>query len=233
MRLIILLITSFAGYVVFGQVTQRIFDPGNLPEEYFAGLRKVYANNKQYPLQLEKQILIALSYYPELKNTPIIFRIRPRHAIGLTRTTWGGLFESPALRHYVITISESTEPALMPILFSKQTFNAQVGMIGHELAHVVQYAMKTSVELLQYVISNISARYVDRFEYNADAICIAHGLGYQLLEWSQYIRKAMKAEYWRGPDYVHKPKKRERYMNPSTILSKINDDPQYRSTRCH
>lgn len=231
MRLLILLITSFAGYVVFGQVPQKSFDPGSLPEEYFAGLRKEYANNKQYPLQLEKQILIALSYYPELKNTSISFRIRPRHAIGLTRTTWGGLLESPARRHYVITISDSTEPALAPILFGKQTFNAQVGMIGHELAHIVQYAEKSSIELLQYVISNISARYVDRFEYKADAICIAHGLGHQLLEWSQYIRKVMNTEYWRGPDYVHKPKKRERYMNPPTILERMNADPQYHSIR--
>lgn len=201
--------------------------PDSLSRDYFAALKKEFGNKKQYPPQFEKQILIALSYYPELKNTPILFRSRIRHSIAVTRATLGGVFESTKKRHYVVTISDSTEAMLMPILFTKLSFNAQVGVIGHELGHVVQYAAKNTAQLAKYIVKNVSAKYIDRFEYHADSICIAHGLGYQLLEWSSFVRKAMNTENWDGPDYAHRPKKRERYMNPSTILKRVNEDSQY------
>jgi hypothetical protein len=213
--------------MAYSQTAIKKFVPDSLSKEYFAELKKEFGNKKHYPNQFEKPILIALSYYPELKNFPILFRTRKRHSIAVTRSTWTGVLESVRSRHYVITISDSTEPMLMPLLFARLSFNAQVALIGHELGHVVQYAAKTTGQLVKYVAGNVSAKYIDRFEYQADSICIAHGLGYQLLEWSSFVRKTMNTENWDGPDYVHRPKKRERYMNPSTILKRINEDQQY------
>jgi hypothetical protein len=131
----------------------------------------------------------------------------------------------------VITISDTVESALVPLLLKNLPYNAQVGVIGHELAHVVQYDQMTTAGILKYAVSNISARYIDRFEYNADAICIAHGLGYQLFEWSSYVRQKMNTVFWLGPDYVHRKKNRERYMNPATIIQRINNDPIYNPLR--
>lgn len=213
--------------MAYSQTAVKKFTPDSLSNEYITELKKEFGNNKQYPDQFEKQILIALSHYPELKNTPIRFRNRPRHSIAMTRSTWGGILASVTRRHYIVTISSRTEEMLMPLLFPKLSFNAQVALIGHELGHVVQYAAKNTGQLVKYVACNVSAKYIDRFEYQADSICIAHGLGYQLLEWSSFIRKTMNTENWDGPDYAHRAKKRERYMNPSTILKRINADPQY------
>ncbi|MEI9809041.1 MAG: hypothetical protein WDO16_14935 [Bacteroidota bacterium] len=209
------------------QSSKKIFFADSLSREYFNELKKEFGHNKQYPPQFEKPILIALSYYPGLKNTPIYFRTRKRHSIAVTRTTWSGFFASPGKRHYVITISDNTEEMLLPLLFSGLRFNTQVGLIGHELGHVVQYSAMNTLQLIKYMAGNISAKYIDRFEYRADSACIAHGLGYQLLEWSSFVRKTMNTENWLGPDYAHRPKKRERYMNPGTILRRINSDKQY------
>jgi hypothetical protein len=217
--------------VVICQVPQKIFTPDNFPESYFHELKKEYGNKKQYPPQIEKQVLIALSFYPELKNIPIIFKTRPNHSSGFTRTTWAGVFEPPRKRHFLIVISDSTEEMLMPLLFKNISFNAQVGLIGHELAHVSDFSTKTTLQLIKHVVSSISRKYVDRFEYNTDAICIAHGLGYQLLEWSNHVRKKMNTVNWDGPDYVHRLKKRERYMNPATIEKRINENTVYKDTR--
>jgi hypothetical protein len=218
---------------VYCQVPRRNFAPDSLPAAYFSRLKSEFGPGKKYPPQFEKQILIALSYYPELKNTTILFRSKVRHATAITRSSWPGIFGQKKKRDYVITISDSIEPMLMPILLKNLPFNAQVGVIGHELGHVVQYAAKNTLQLIQYAVNNISAKYIDRFEYQADSICIAHGLGYQLLEWSSFVRKEMNTENWDGPDYVHRPKKRERYMNPATILKRINEDPLYRVIRSH
>jgi hypothetical protein len=225
---VILFAILFPSFVI-GQLPRKSFSPDSLPEDYFKMLRKEYANKKRYPLQYEKQILIALSYYPELKRTPILFRTKPNHSPGFTRVTWGGLLESPHKRHFLVVISDSTEDMLMPLIFKNLSFNAQIALIGHELAHVADFSTWKIVRIIKHVVNNVSKRYIDRFEYNTDARCIAHGLGYQLLEWSSHVRKTMNTENWEGPDYAHRLKRRERYMNPSTIEKRIGEDPVYKS----
>jgi hypothetical protein len=213
------------------QQPSKNFDTASISPDYFTQLKKEFGNKKQYPPEFEKPILIALSFYPELKNTAILFRSRARHSIALTRSTWGGVLQSSGKRSYVITISDSTEDLLSPLLFKYISFNTQVGLIGHELGHVIQYKRKTTFGLIKYGVCNISAKYIDRFEYEADGICIAHGLGHQLLEWSRFVRKTMNTEFWLGPDYAHRPKTRERYMNPGTIIARMNADSLYMPVR--
>jgi hypothetical protein len=226
----VLFIFSFPCFV-FCQSPQKNFNPDSLSENYFSKLKKEFGNYKHYPQKFEKQILIALSYYPELKSSAILFRIRVRHTGLNTRADWPGVFESPRKRHFVITISDSTEEMLMPLLFKNLPFNAQVGVMGHELAHVLDFYTMTTKQIIAHTIKNVSAKYIDRFEYNTDAICIAQGLGYQLLEWSSYVRKKMNQETWRGPDYIHRPMTKERYMNPGTISKRIEANPIYQAVQ--
>jgi hypothetical protein len=213
--------------LVFSQQPRAVFSTGNLPDSFIISLKKHFGNNKEYPPEFEKQILVALSFYPELQNTPIRFRTKHRHSTALTRCTWAGLMETRARRHFVVTISDSTEAALVPVMFKNLPFNAQVGVIGHELAHVVDFSSMTTTQIIWHGIRNVSRKYLDKFEYNTDAICIAHGLGFQLLEWSIFVRKTMNTVNWGGPDNVHRKNNRERYMNPSTIVARIKADPLY------
>jgi hypothetical protein len=224
----IFLSTTFLGQ---SQTPQKTFNPDSLTENYFLELKKEFGNKKQYPPQFERQILIALSFYPELKNTPILFRIRTRHTGLNTRATWPGIFESSRKRHFVITISDSSENMLMPLMFKNLSFNAQVGVMGHELAHATDFLRMTTKQIIMHAIRNLSAKYIDGFEYNTDAICIAHGLGYQLLEYSTHVRKKMNREYWRGSDFAHHPMDIERYMNPGTILERIKSNPIYKDVQ--
>jgi len=159
------------------QTPRMIMNPESMTEDYFRELKKEFGFKKQYPPQFEKQILVALSYYPELKNTPIRFRIRTKHTALNTRATWAGVFESPRKRHFVITISDSSESMLMPLMFKNVSFNAQVGVMGHELGHVTDFLKMKTLQLFAHAIKNVSAKYIDRFEYNSDAVCITHALG--------------------------------------------------------
>ena len=43
---------------------------------------------------------------------------------------------------------------------------------------------------------------VDKFESRTDLICINHGLGYQLLDWSKSIRENLKVVNWRGAENI-------------------------------
>jgi hypothetical protein len=220
-----------APFTAICQVPVKSFNTNTFNDNYFSELRKVYGYKKEYPAELEKQVLIALSYYPELMSTPIKFQHRPNHSPGFARVTWGGLFESPRKRHFLIVISDHTEELLMPLIFKNVSFDAQIGLIGHELAHVSSFLKMTSLGIIKHVFSSLSPKYLDKFEGNTDAICIDHGLGYQLLAWSTHVRKEMKAVNWDGPDHVHRSKKRNRYMNPDAILKKISMIPLYQASR--
>ena len=217
----------FITIVAFAQEPVRNFTPNGCSSDYLLKLKNEFGKNKEYPQLYETQILIALSYYPELRNTPIHFRIKERHTPLSTRSSWAGLLKTEERRGYVVTISDSTEGMLTPILFQHLPFNAQIGVIGHELGHVIEFSSMAVLNIMGHAASNVSSKYVDHFEFKTDSICIAHGLGYQLLAWSNYVRQAMHKYNWDGADNVHKPMTRERYMNPETIEKRIQQLPLY------
>ena len=212
---------------IYTQTPKKYFNPDSLTEEYYTALKSEFGKYKSIPASIEKPVLIALSFYPELKETHIRFRIRQRHTPLQTRCTWIGVFKRKEIRDYVITISDSTEPLLTPVLFKNVPFNLQIGVIGHELAHVADFSTYSSLGVIWHGIKNVSPKYIDKFEFKTDSICIAHGLGYQLLVWSENLRKQMKTINWRGPDYAHKPQNTERYMNPATIQQQMKINPLY------
>jgi len=215
---------------VFAQEPTKVFNRDSLSQWYFSELKKNFGTYKTYPPRYEEQILIALSYYPELKNVPIHFRIKEKHTPLSTRSSWSGLLKEPQKRDYVITISSNTEQMLRPILFQNLSFNAQIGVIGHELGHVIEFESMATLNIMEHAAQNVSSKYIDHFEFKTDSICIAHGLGYQLLAWSTYVRHAMHRDNWDGADNVHKPMMRERYMNPLSIEKRIGETEIYKQS---
>jgi hypothetical protein len=179
-----------------------------------------FGNKKEIPQQYEKPILTALSYFPELKDVYIIFKIKKAYTPLSTKPTFTGVFKRKDHRTYIITISNQTIDTLKPLLFQNLTFEQQVGVIGHELSHVVDFNSKNFPQTICLGIGHISKQYLDKMEFNTDRICIQHGLGKYLLAYSMHVRETMHVHNWRGVDYVNKGNgngKYERYMNPGTI----------------
>jgi len=184
----------------------------------------VYAQHKMLPRGYEKETLEALSHFPELQNVPIRFAIRKSFSTLKTRPSFWSALMPKRHRTYTIIISNKTIEQLMPLMFNHLSYEARVGVIGHELSHVVFLSKKTTAQCLGVLVGHLSARYLDRFEYNTDMICIQHGLGKDLEAWSSYIRNTMHTSFWRGAGYVNKKNPgHERYMNPSTIEKNIDN----------
>lgn len=191
-------------------------------------LKKEFGTNKIIPTLYEPQILIALSYFPELKNTDIEFRLKKTNTPLSSRPNLLGLLQSSKKRKYIITISEATNSRLDPILLKNLNFNAQIGVLGHELSHVSDYMSKGFGKMTNLLwIEIFSKKQVDKFETRTDHICINHGLGYQLLDWSSSVRKNLNIEYWRGADNLQYMTKKERYLNPETITNILKTYPLY------
>jgi hypothetical protein len=179
------------------------------------------AFNKTMPIQFERQIRVALAYYPTLKQTKIIFKIKKTRSPLAAAPTFWSAFRRPSKRTYIITISsESSIPFLNKILLDSLGFNAQIGVLGHEISHILEFNSKNSLFFIGLVLRNLSKKSIDKFENNTDRRCIEQGLGYQLLAWSTEVRRNLKIKEWRGADNLGE-QKRERYMSPPTILSLI------------
>ena len=217
--------TPFLG---FCQKPVKQFEASSFSEEVYKRLDTCFGKNKIIPTLYRKQILVALSYFPELADAHIQFLIKHTNSPLASRPSWFGIFQKNKHRKYVITISDSSGSLLMPILLQQMEFNAQVGVLGHELSHVADFSRMHTFGLLRVGFGNLSTSFLDRFEFRTDSICIVHGLGYQLLAWSNFVRKAFHSPNWDGADSVDKPvMKRERYMNPGTIRKQIQSNAFY------
>ena len=208
-----LLNISFAQAVIPLEITNN-----PAPNRDSAGGLLNYAKHKKIPLAYEQEALSALSHFPELKNVPIKFRVKKSVATLKTRPTFWSMFMPRGHRGYVIVISNKTISKLTPLTVENLPEDARVGVIGHELSHVVDFSKKTMWQSFKTAIGHLSKRYMDSLEYHTDQICIEHGLGKELETWSSYIRNTMHTQYWRGADFVKRGDTHyERYMNPSTI----------------
>jgi hypothetical protein len=209
-----------------------LFPPGCLPaqapalpdlagksrEDSIQTLVALFGHRKKLPPGYEIQALEALAYFPELKKTPVRFRLKPSLMTAKTRP---GLLSSVlprAWRTYLIVISSKTSALLTPISIQELPREAQTGLLGHELSHVADFSKKNLLQSLRDLFGHLSPRYLDRMEYHTDWIAIHHGLGNNLRAWSAYIRDHFHRRYWRGSGYATEPEKPvERYMNPDTI----------------
>ncbi|MGL4599589.1 MAG: hypothetical protein ACRCYO_18840 [Bacteroidia bacterium] len=219
-RFSVALIGVFFCMALSAQDVTRVFYRDSIPV-YLAAEK--HTANKLIPTEYEAVIKIALLYFPELEQTAIEFRVKKQVAPLSARPKIWSIFAKSKKRKYIISISNETIEKLNGILLSNLSFNAQIGVIGHELSHIVEYDSKRGIYFVGLALRHLSRKSMDRFEYNTDKRCIEHKLGYQLLSWSEEVRMKLKQEKWGG---ANKPK-RERYMNPETIREWMKKMPIY------
>ncbi len=212
----------------YAQTPVRQFDEKHIDTTFYSR----FLFRKDIPDTIKYQALLTLSFYPELKDLYIMLRQRQRKTPLTSRPRISSVFRKKMNRRYLITISTKSSEELSPILFGNLPFNAQIGVLGHELAHISDYNSKSSLQLIGDFLGLLDSGRTDRFEYNTDLICINHGLGYQLYDWSRYVRSALHINQWRGVS-DGKPSKgkdvpKERYMDPETIEAYIHANPIYR-----
>ena len=171
--------------------------------------------HKKLDESYQKQAMIAMSYFPELKGTRIEFVRKDIKTTMASRPALGFLFRKKAKRTYRIFIDNNVKNE-KGLLLSDVPFNAQVGIIGHELAHVVDYKEKTAGGIILTGIGYLFHPFRKKLERKVDEITIAHGLGHQVKEFSEYVLKDDRVSE------KYKKYKRKIYYKPkqlSTLMS--------------
>ncbi|GAD07342.1 hypothetical protein [Porphyromonas crevioricanis] len=184
-------------------------------------LREIYGRNKLFLEEYIEPTLIALSYYPELRDVPIEFKYSSEATTMAARPISGFLLGK---RKYGVLINGDKN--FEGVLLQDTPFNAQIGIIGHELAHIADYNRKNIWGILGCLF-----RYLDQdrrplFEKETDMATIERGLGWQLYDWAVYAM-------------YHSPKATERYkefkqytyMKPEEISYLIRHFSGYASVK--
>ncbi len=196
--------------------------------KHFEALKKVYADKKQIAPQYEQQIIYSLSYFPELANAKIKFKIKnSTKGIISTRPTIGAIFRRSNKRKYLVLIFNPSSPNTIP-LFSNAGANGQVGILGHELCHIVYFNQKTGLGLIGLGINHISTKYMDRFERRTDSMDIVRGLGYQLIAWKSYLDKGFMAMRENDEPIHEEFPGGRRYMSVGAIEAQIRQTDIYK-----
>lgn len=214
---------------IIAQNVVQTFHQDSISSQEITKLKEQFGNYKIIPKDFETQTLLALSYFPELKDIKIKFRLKNRTTPLATRPSFFSMFRAAKKRTYIITISQKSTSYLDAIALKNLNFNAQIGVLGHELCHISDYLNRGFSKMNRIGVDIIfSKKRIDTLEFNTDKSCIDHGLGYQLLAWSINVRENLKRENWLGAVNLTKDENSERYMNPSTITNIINNHPLYK-----
>ncbi len=160
-------------------------------------LRHLYGANKQYPAEYEEEILIALSHFPDLQNVQIQFRARILPTTMAARPRPDAIFMPKNARTYRILLNNKTGDG-STINYDSLPFNARIGIIGHELAHIADYEQKSMVRILSNGLAYLfSSNFRRNLETEVDKIVISRGLGWQLYDFAHYVhnRAVVKKSY--------------------------------------
>jgi hypothetical protein len=149
-------------------------------------LRVELALRKSYPSDLELPFLTALSYYPELSDKKITVRYRDIKTTMQCRPSLLSFFRRKEKRDYRIYV-DNKKKNNEGVLYDELSFNAKVGIFGHELAHVVDFETKTNFDVIRFGVVYLNHDKRREIENDIDMIAIHRGLGYQLNDFATYV----------------------------------------------
>ncbi len=194
---------------------QREYD-AKVDSSFYYQLLKEYGKNKKLAEGFEYQCLLALSHYPELKETRMDFLVQPTFLPLASRPETMSVIFPWVKRKYQVIISSESADFFEKILLKNTPFNEQVGIIGHELAHSVYYQDKNSFQLAKMAYDYQYGDIQVAFERETDKRAVAHGLGYQMYDFAYFVRRAFG-----DSEEEIEAEEGDMYLSPPEILAEM------------
>ena len=159
--------------------------------------------------------LIALSYLPELIDEDLKFKFASINSTARTTVTFGSVFKK-FNKQYIIIINNDINRTGM--LLNQAPFDAQVALVGHELAHVLDFKDRSFLEMVWWGLSYLFVKQRTKIETLADQETIKHGLGWELYHWTNFVLHHSTA----NKKYLKM--KESKYMLPDEILRYMKEN---------
>ena len=175
-----------------------------------------FRQNKTIPRVIEAEVLKALSFYPELKETEIhfLFKKKIKGSVMQAQPRIGTMFGGK--RAYQINISALFQLTNSAIPIHQIPPDIMVGWIGHELGHVMDYENRDTFGMIRFGVGYLfSSRFVKQAERVADTFAVSHGLGKYILKTKHFIldHASLSEKY--------KRKIARLYLSPDAIVEQV------------
>lgn len=184
------------------KVTNKVATLTNPPTRTFS---KGYLTDT---LPFQSAIAAALLHYPELQHTSIQFKLTGQESTGKTTMGFLSLFHKRN-RHYIIKINN--ELSRTGVLLQNLTFEEQEGVLGHELAHIIDFSHRNFFGMMDFGINYLNKSKRRKLERATDLSTINHGLAKELFQWSSFVLrsplitpayKRMRKRFYLSPEEI-------------------------------
>jgi hypothetical protein len=196
----------------YGEETER---------ERYGELLRQFGRNKELPAGYELQALLALSHFPELKDVRVRF---VQEDVGIpisSRPRPLSSLRSRTQRLYLVVIDTRMDSGRDALLLKNQPFNAQVGILGHELAHTAWYINRSTLGIVADALCQLSGACRVQFERATDRRLIEHGLGWQRHDHSRFVREGFRSAG------IQSTGGGGAYMDPPELLEIMKESGRY------
>lgn len=217
------------GVIKIPALHQRTFTVEDCEKNY-EKLKKEFSNNKLFFDDIELAALVALSFYPELLDVNIKFLKTDIKTTMETRPKINSVFGKRDNRKYIIYVDNKVNNKF-GVLIDNVPFNGLIGLIGHELAHIVDYEKMGVMKLTSLACNYSNDKFKEKFEKDIDVKTIKRGLGWQLHDWADYAMeksmaskeyKSYKKKFYLQPAEIHRYIEKRLYKNLKDSLKSRN-----------
>ena len=178
----------------------------------------IFRSNKKIPSVIKESVLIALSHYPELTETPIqfVFKQDIKGSVMQAQPKITTLLQGKEGRAYQINISSTFKLMHSATPIHQLPQDIMVGWIGHELGHIMDYENRSTLGMLRFGFGYLfSENYLKKAEVTADTYAVKHGLGDFIVKTKNYILNHTDLSE------AYKAKISRLYLSPDDIVEQI------------
>lgn len=181
--------------------------------------QNINLDNKIIPENIKREVIEAISYYPELYDTAIEFKFKNniKKSTMQAQPRFASFFKSKENREYVILISRNIQIEGEKFTIDDIPSDVIIGWIGHELGHIMDYRNRTNVGMLIFGLKYLfSSAHIKEVERAADTYAIAHGMGDYILKTKNFILDNANLSE------KYKDRIRRLYISPEEVMELIN-----------
>ncbi len=176
------------------------------------------AHNKQIPDLIEKNVLKALSFYPELQNTTIsfIFKTTIKSSVMQAQPVFTTLLGKRKKRRYRINISEHFKLINSDMPIEQIPDEVMIGWIGHELGHILDYEGMSNAGMVGFGYRYyFYSSFVKHAEMVADSLAVERGMGNYIVATKRFILNHAELPK------AYKDKISRLYLSPDVIMEQV------------
>jgi hypothetical protein len=171
------------------------YDRYKLTEEDYIPLipepKAVVSRKRNIPIKYLRDVVLALTYFPELQDSRIVFKYGKIKGTMNARPDILNIFRHPSNRKYLLIIN-SNQGEYRGVDLDSISVNARVGWFGHELSHIYTYYLMNNYQTLLFSLKYLTSQaYVRKAERYTNLLAISKGLTFPIYEGEKYVLQDM------------------------------------------